>query len=195
MKHIEFTKLIEKYEESLSSTDEKEISEHLSGCGECTIVSKKLGTFFDFAQSYRTEEIPQFLTANLLNIYQPSKLAPKKESFVKRFLGKLVFDDWQTALNERLFFSDTRQLLYKVNDFDIDLRLQFINGKCLVSGQIFPDIEKNATVKIVSGNSQTEANLTENREFTFSPIAEGTYDLEITFDNIQIEIPKLSLLR
>jgi hypothetical protein len=194
MKHIEFTKLIEKYEGTISLSKELEISQHLSQCSDCVLMSKKLAGFFEYTQIYKSEEVAQNVTANLLNIYQPNKSATKKEGFVKRLFGKLVFDDWQIVLNERLAFADTRQMLYKVLDFDIDIRLQFANGKCLVSGQIFPDLKEKGKVKIVSKNGQTEAQLNENCEFILSPVSEGTYDIEIDFNNTHIEISKIALI-
>jgi hypothetical protein len=193
MKHIEFAKLIEKYERSLTPHEAGEIAEHLSGCAECSLMSKKIASFFYYAQTDKSAEVPQSVTANLLNIWQPKKNAAKKESLVNRIFGKLVFDDWQFALNERLAFSDTRQLLYKTKDFEIDLRLQFINGKCIVSGQVFPDLKENGKVKIVSDNAEIETKLNENCEFVFSPVAEGTYNLQLDIENTHIEISKLSL--
>jgi hypothetical protein len=194
MKHIEFTKLIEKYENTISASEELEISQHLLTCVECALVSKKLAGFFDYAQVCSLEEITQSVTANLLNIYQPQKKTSKKDGFVKRLFGELVFDDWQFALNERLAFSDTRQMLYKVSDFDIDLRLQFANGKCIVSGQIFPDLKEKVTVEIISETAQSKAELNETCEFSFQPVLEGTYDLQIHLKDTQIEISKIPLL-
>lgn len=196
MKHIEFAKLIEKYEGSLSLNIEQEISDHLSSCSECSLMSKKLAGFFDYTQVFKSEEVDRNVTANLLNIWQPKKFAPKieKESLVKRLFGELVFDDWQFALNERLAFSDIRQMLYKTSGFDVDLRLQFINGKCLVSGQVFPDLKEKGTVKIMSENCETESELNENCEFILSSVPEGNYNLQIDINDTHIEISNISLL-
>jgi hypothetical protein len=196
MKHIEFAKLIEKYEGSLSLTGEQEILDHLSSCSECSLMSKKLDGFFGYMQADNSSEIPQNVTANLLNIYQPNKLAPKieKESFIKRLFGELIFDDWQFALSERLAFTDMRQMLYKTSDFDIDLRLQFINGKCLVSGQVFPDLKEKGTVKITSESGETKADLNENCEFILTAVPEGNYNLQIDITDTRIEISNIALL-
>jgi hypothetical protein len=192
MKHIEFAKLIQKFE-GLRSSDEQEISEHLLVCADCTLLQKKIAGFFNYVEFEKSANVAQSVTANLLNIYQPKKTAPKKEGLVKRIFGELVFDDWQFALNERLAFSDTRQMLYKVEDIEIDLRFQFINGKCFVSGQIFPDLKEKGKVKLIFESGQTETELNENREFGFPPLPEGVYALEIHLNNVYIEISELSL--
>jgi hypothetical protein len=195
MKHIEFEKLIEKYEGSLAVHIEQEISDHLSSCSECSLMSKKVESFFEYTQIFKSEDVNRNVTANLLNIYQPKKLTPKteKESLVKRLFGELIFDDWQFALNERLAFSDVRQMLYKTSDFEIDLRLQFVNGKCLVSGQVFPDLKEKGTVKIVSENGETKADLNENCGFILSAVPEGNYNLQIDIADTHIEISNLAL--
>lgn len=194
MKHIDFAKLIEKYEGFLSEIEEKEISSHLIACIQCNLSAKKLEAFFNYAKPSELEEVPHNLTANLLNIYRPKKTEAKKESFFNKLLANLVFDDWQMALNERLAFTDTRQMLYRVGNFDIDLRFFFIDGKCQVSGQIFPDINGQGVVKIISKNETKESILNKHSEFTFPLISEGIYDIQIHLDQTSIEIPKISLL-
>ena len=105
----------------------------------------------------------------------------------------LAFDDWQTALNERFTFSDTRQLLYKAENYDIDLRLNFIGDKCQLSGQILPDCE-GAAIEILSEKVCEKTELNENCEFVFPLVSQNIYDLRIHFKDFFIEIPNFSLL-
>lgn len=194
MKHIEFAKLLENFEGLLAENEAGEISAHLAECQDCAAQSAKLEKFFSYANDNPPEEVGQSVTARLLNIFQPKKTFEiKKESFGKRLLAVLAFDDWQTALNERFTFSDTRQMLYKAKNYDIDLRLNFIGDKCQLSGQILPDC-KGATVEIISENVRENAELNENCEFVFPLVSQNIYDLRIHFKDFFIEIPKFSLL-
>lgn len=194
MKHIEFEKLLKKFEGLLAENESGEISAHLAECRDCAVQSAKLEKFFSYANDKPQEEVGQAVTARLLNIFQPKKaFERKKESFGKRLSAILAFDDWQTALNERFTFSDTRQLLYKAENYDIDLRLNFIGGKCQLSGQILPDCE-TATIEIASENVREKIEVNENCEFVFPLVSQDIYDLRIHFKDFFIEIQDFSLL-
>jgi hypothetical protein len=155
--------------------------------------SKKLEEFFRFTKAIPLEEVSHNITATLLNIYKPKSKQQKSAGLVERLFGELVFDDWQTALHERLSFSDSRQLLYRGKNFELDIRLQFADGKCSVSGQIFPDLGSPATLKMMSGESINSTDLKENGEFTFPSLNEGIYRFVIDFDTTHIEIDEISL--
>lgn len=194
MKHIEFEKLLEKFEGLLTENESREISAHLAGCTDCAAQSAKLENFFSYATDESPEDVGQAVTARLLNIFQPKKkIEIEKQSFGKRLLATLSFDDWQTVLNERFIFSDTRQLLYKAENYDIDLRLSFIGDKCQLSGQILPDC-KATILEITSENVSARTELNENSEFVFPLVSQEIYDLRIYFKDFFIEISQISLL-
>ncbi len=193
MKHIEFENLIKHFESLRSVAEGREVSEHLLNCEACAAQSRKLENFLGYVQRGDYEQVSQSVTANLLNIYKPKKTAAKKESFVKKLVANLAFDDWQTALNERFILSDTRQLLYKTDKFDIDLRLNFAGEKCQVSGQIFPDCQ-SASAEIFSKEFSEKVYLNQDCEFVFPPIKNGVYGLRINSADKIIEIQDISLL-
>ncbi len=193
MNHIEFEKIVKNVEGTLPLTENRIVEEHLSGCAECAAKAKKLNHFLAYVRADRSEKVPPALTANLLNIYQPKKIAPKKDSFVSRILATLAFDDWQMALNERLVFSDTRQFLYKTENIDIDLRLHFTDGKCQVSGQVFPNVT-NLHVEIFSDEFVEKVSLNRHSEFIFPALKQGIYGLRLNSDECLIEIAELSLV-
>jgi len=193
MKHIEFEALIQYLEGSFSAADSREISAHLKICPSCSDESKRLEDFFGYASSSQFESVPQAVTANLLNIYKPLRTAPKKVFSVRKLLANLVFDDWQTALNERFVLSDSRQMLYRAGHFDIDLRFNFAGEKCQVSGQVFPDCQ-NGSAEILSDSAREKVSLNQDCEFVFPPLKNGIYDLLIDIDGIVVEIRKISLL-
>ncbi len=188
LQHIKFEQLVHLAEAGLS---DKIADKHLAECAECRANLQKLQNFFAFAESHATETVPQAATAHLLNIYQ---LPKQKTSFAKRLRGVLAFDDWlpEFAINERLAFSDTRQMLFRADGFEIDLRLNFANGKCQPSGQIFPDC-KNGEIEIVTNNFTEKVAFNEYCEFVLPFVSEGIYDFKIRLKNAEIEINQISL--
>jgi len=155
---------------------------------------RKLEKLFSVAK-LESKAVPQFVTANLLNIYRQPKRVEKK-SLAKRLFGSLVFDDWQPefAVRERVSYLETRQLLYRADRYEIDLRLTFGSGKCQVSGQIFPDCAVGV-IKIWSKNTAAEINLNEHCEFILPLVDEGIYRLQAEMSGETVEIQNLSLLQ
>lgn len=193
MKHIEFEQLVEIFEGLRSETENREVFDHLRICDDCNKQAQKLENFFGYAKIAESAQAGQALTANLLNIYKPRKSVLAKKSYKQCLLATLVFDDWQFALNERLVYSDTRQLLYQTALFDIDLRLHFIGDKCQISGQIFPDC-KGGSVEIYSSDFSEMTSLNEKCEFVFSLVKQEIYTLRFVSEDVSIEIENISLL-
>lgn len=195
MKHPEFEKLVRSFEGLLPMSEEQEISSHLRACAVCGAQARKLESFFGYVSAGKTEPVSQADTARLLNVFKPGKsISAKSESFVERLFANLVFDDWQTALSERFVADDSRHLLYRAGRFEIDLRLHFTDGKCLVSGQIFPDCGKRASAEIFSETASEKVFLNDYCEFVFPPFQEGIYDFRIDSNGKLIEIENLSLI-
>ncbi|HSK70481.1 MAG TPA: hypothetical protein VK892_02210 [Pyrinomonadaceae bacterium] len=194
MKHIEFEKLVNNFENRLSLAEREEVSEHLRVCAECAASAAKLEDFFSYVQADKDAQVSQADTARLLNIFKPGKtVSAERESFGKRLLASLVFDDWRTAVQERFAATDSRNLLYRAGRFEIDLRLQFTGDKCQVSGQIFPDCSQPTAAEIFSEETSEKAFLNNYCEFVFPPLKAGIYNFRINSDGEIIEIENLPL--
>jgi len=188
--HIEIEELVRRAESGLP---DKNTDKHLDECAECLNNLQKLQKFFTYAETDSTETVPQSATAYLLNIYQP-QIKAKQENIADRIRAILAFDDWlpEFAVNERLSFADTRQMLFRAAEYEIDMRLNFANGKCQASGQIFPDCE-DGEVEISSKDFKEKTLLNAYCEFILPFVPEGIYDFKLRLDNIEIEIKQVSL--
>ncbi len=191
MKHADFETLLDYLDGKLPDLAGREIADHLRICETCGIEAGKLRKFMEFAETGPLEEVPQADTARLLNIYRPEKRDEKKEP-ARRFLASLIFDDWQTALNERFLMPDSRQMLYRAGDFEIDLRLNFLSEKCRVEGQVFPDC--------LAGFAEIYTDAVRHRvafgadcEFALPPVDCGVYGLRFEIDGVTIEIQSMTL--
>ena len=198
MKHPEFEKLVRSFEGLLPVSEEQEISSHLRVCALCGAQARKLESFFGYVNAGRKSVlVSQADTARLLNIFkQPERRisSAKGETFAERLFANLVFDDWQTALGERFVADDSRHLLYRAGEFEIDLRLHFADGRCRLSGQIFPDCGKLGSAEIFSETTSEKVFLNDYCEFVFSPFPEGIYNFRIDSNGKLIEIENLSLI-
>lgn len=191
--HPEFADLVRRIEASLSETELQRMDFHLNVCAVCMKKLQKLENFFTSAKPKVSETVPSATTARLLNIFRHSK-KPQKSGLKRYLQGILIFDDWMPkfAVNERLFFSETRQMLFRAEHFEIDLRLNFDDGKCQVSGQVFPDCTFGK-VKIIGQKFSEEVSFNPSCRFVFLPVEEGIYDFLITTNDSEIRLSQVSL--
>jgi hypothetical protein len=195
MKHLKFEKLVNNFEGFESQAEEREVSGHLRSCAECAAAAAKLESFFRYVNADKNAEVSQAGTARLLNIFRPKrKISAEGGSPLRRLFAGLVFDDWQTVLQERLSVSDSRHLLYRAGQFEIDLRLHFTGGGCQASGQVFPDCTASACAELFSAETSEKVFLNDCGEFVFPPVREGIYNFRIDSGEAIIEIENLSLV-
>ncbi len=192
MKHLTFAVLVDRFEGRLADSDVESISSHVAECRACEADYRKLSEFFGYVNQKPTEEVPQAATANILNIFQRRPAVEKPRTSVLSKIGVLVFDDWTTALNERYAGMDSRQLLYRADGFDIDLRIEFVGEQCIVTGQVFPECP-GAELTLCSERTSVKASLNEMGEFTFDPVETGDYSLRIKNNEVYLEIENIPL--
>jgi hypothetical protein len=194
MKHIEFTKLIEKFEGSLTTGDDLEVAAHIETCGDCETEFRKLANLFAYTALTGGETVPQAVTARILNLYQRNPKVSEPVAAKSSWLGSLIFDDWSMAVNERYSGLDTRQMLFRVNGFDIDLRIELVGDKCRLAGQVFPEFN-GAVAQITSPENTVSVDLNEFGEFIFEPVSQGVYDLKISAGSEDLFLEKIPLKR
>ncbi|CAN5367706.1 hypothetical protein BH10ACI2_BH10ACI2_19950 [soil metagenome] len=192
MKHIEFSQLVDKFEAGSSPMEVEEIRSHLAECSDCRAESEHLTDFFAYVAENNGEPVPQAVTARILNIYQrrPLPIEPIVESPIAN--GFLIFDDWSMAVNERHSGLDSRQMLYRVGNFEIELRFEFLGDTCGLAGQVFPELPQ-AAAEIVSATATQTTIMNELGEFCFEPVPHDRYCLRITLGNEEILIDDLPM--
>lgn len=194
MEHIEFEQLVDNFEGRSSGPLPQEIVSHLNECVQCSTEFRRLADFFAYIATDVSEEVPQATTARILNIYHrrpvPDAAPVKKASG----LGFLVFDDWAMALNERYSGLDSRQMLFRVGDYDLDIRIEFMAGKCRLSGQILPGVGE-ATITLSSPINAFTTAISEFGEFEFEPVEPGAYSIVISGGGEELRIEEVPLKR
>jgi hypothetical protein len=191
--HIPFEVLVDCAEGKHSTSSKEDVFAHLATCGSCSSQMRKLQSFIELSRNRMTERPPRATTSLCLSLFRPREF-PAKQTLIKRLVGSLVFDDWQTAYatSERYANSDSRQLLYRAEDLDVDLRIAPIEGRWSIAGQILGEC-KGGRVRIESETTLEETSLNEACEFVLPNVSDGRYTLKILLDDVEIEIPNVIL--
>src|SRR5262245_10208899 len=112
MKHIEIETLIKNFEGELAADGERDIAAHIAECAECRVEQAKIADFFSYSERHVAGEVPQAVTARILNLYQRKPAVSEVRTNGLGKIASLIFDDWHMAVNERYSGIDTRQMLY-----------------------------------------------------------------------------------
>ena len=194
MKHIEFSQLVDRFEGRLAAAENCRVDEHVAACRECSAAGRKLADLFAYTPPAATETVPQATTARILNIFKRKSEPQVTHEPARRGFASLIFDDWQMAVNERYSGIDTRQLLYKFREYDIDLRVDLAGDVASVSGQVFPETI-GAVATLSSGDLTISRPLNDLGEFAFEPLPRGLYDLHISAGDHEIVIEQVPLVQ
>jgi hypothetical protein len=122
----------------------------------------------------------------------------------RRVLAELRFD---SAGRDPLVFglrggpSDVRQLLYAIDDRDLDLRVEPDTSSpgtaYRISGQVLgPDTAGTVTAAAATagpGGAEVSAVLNELGEFGLPPVPPGTWSITLRLGGVTIELPPLAL--
>jgi hypothetical protein len=194
MKHIEFAQLVDRFEGKLPADENRQIDGHVRACGKCAAASRKLADLFAYSPPTATETVPQATTARILNIYQRTPAPISTPDPGRLGLASLIFDDWQMAVNERYSGIDSRQMLFRVGQFDIDLRIDLAGDNARLAGQLFPETA-DSTAEIASETHRLSVKLNEFGEFVFDLLPRGIYDLSFTVGDEKIVIEQIPVQR
>ncbi|MEZ5307494.1 MAG: zf-HC2 domain-containing protein [Pyrinomonadaceae bacterium] len=191
MRNLEFRELLDYIEGVLPLEHAERVENHISQCNECKGIRPKIERFLSYAGEAPMAQAPQAVTARLLNVFRPARTEEVEAQDAPNFFEPLlVFDDWQMALSERRAGDSSRSLLYRSGEVEIDLRLEFVSGKCNVIGQIFGECA-DGFAEMVCGEQSYMTMIDENCEFAFQPVPFGIYKFRYQCGDVAIEIPDI----
>jgi anti-sigma factor RsiW len=147
----------------------------------------------DLMNNDHSTDAPLPVIARALGVFQ-ARANSQQPTLVQRWIARLTFDSAQAPLAAGLRSTggSTRQLLYHVDEHDVDIDIRIAEGTAgwIVSGQVLGGEEHGTAVLLPAGLRMTLGDLS---EFTFPPVAPGAYSLVIHASNHEIEIPDLTL--
>jgi hypothetical protein len=135
---------------------------------------------------------PPPVVARALQAFRPAApAADAAQIFVRKLLALLSFDSGLTpAYGLRSGPAPVRQMLFTVEEFDVDLRIESSGSGWRVAGQLLGG-SSGGEVKLLGSGEHYSAPLTELGEFVLEPLAAGAYTLSILMPGVELALPEL----
>jgi anti-sigma factor RsiW len=196
--HLPFARLADLVEGRLAGEDEQAARAHLNECAACSEQSAQLARLTSLMRTDASEDAPRDVLMDAVGLFGPRRAArAESPGLLRRVVAALTFDSSSRtpAFGVRSgLASPARQLLFSAGDLDIDLRLAAGGGGWTVSGQVLgPCAGGEVEVEGGTGAGVARATLNDLCEFTLPPVPEGVYTLRLRVDEVEVEIPELSL--
>jgi anti-sigma factor RsiW len=195
--HIPFARLADLVEGRLTGEDESAARAHLGDCAACSEQSAQLARLTTLMRTDVSVDAPRDALASAVGLFRARGPAPEESpGLLRRVVAALTFDSSSLtpAFGVRSgLASPARQLIFSAGDFDIDLRLAAGGEGWTVSGQVLGPCAGGEVEVEREGSSRARAALNDLCEFTLPPVPEGVYTLRLRVDEVEVEIPELSL--
>lgn len=193
--HIPFTTLVDLAEGRLTGEGRAEFDAHVSDCSRCAAKVAHVERTIELMRTDASEDVPGYLIASAMRLFRKRAVGPATPSGLRRILAALSFDSEQRSLAFGVRAGQpapARQLLFKAEDNDVDVRIKESGEGWIVSGQVFgecsgAEAELRGAIDVVRGQ------LNESCEFTFPAVSAGMYTLRLRLRDAEIEIPDLEL--
>jgi anti-sigma factor RsiW len=196
--HTPFARLADLAEGRLTPEDERGVRAHLAECGACAEQASQLARLTTLMRADVSEDAPRDVLLNAVGLFGARRAAAgETPGLLRRVLAALTFDSHALtpAFGVRSgLAAPARQLLFSAGDFDVDLRLAEGGEGWTVSGQVLgPCAGGEVEVAAAGAETAARAELNELCEFTLPPVPAGVYTLRLRVDEVEVELPELSL--
>jgi hypothetical protein len=195
--HIPFARLADLVEGRLSAEEAREQHSHLSDCPSCSAQAAQLEQVTTLMRADTSVDAPRDVLTNVVRMFRARPAAERAPGLLRRLVAALTFDSSGLTPAFGVRSGQTaaaRQLLFSAGDLDIDLRLASGGEGWTVSGQVLGPCKGGRVELTAAGEGgQAEAALNDLCEFALPPVPEGFYALRLRLDDIEVEIPDLSL--
>jgi hypothetical protein len=192
MKHPSFETLLTYQDGTLTGEEHSAVEAHLNQpCARCQARVQRLGELLQLMATDKTVAPPPPVLRRLVSVFR--RLTPNRP----RLPIRLVFDSWQHApLAATRGGSQTQQLLFSAEGWDIDLQISANAGLVSLQGQILGneslDAQPVPQVLLRSGEALVATTETDRLgQFTFPALPFGAYALHIELENSEIAIEDL----
>ncbi|MBC7930456.1 MAG: hypothetical protein H7Z38_07780 [Rubrivivax sp.] len=196
-KHIPFARLADLVEGRLTTDEARDDRGHLGACARCAEQAAQLGRVTQLMRADTSEDAPRGAIFNAVRMFPARPAAEAAPGILRRIVAALTFDSnaLAPAFGVRSGQSaPARQLLFSAGDFDVDLRLAPGGEGWTVSGQVLGRCAGGEVELGEAGRAAlSSVALNDLCEFTLPPVPEGSYALRLRLNELEIEIPDLSL--
>lgn len=193
-KHLSFESLLDYTEGRLVETQRTATEAHLENCDECRTTLASVQRMVAALQGDELESAPPQSIALALKLFRPLTKAQAAEPQRRSLLGVLRFDSGLTAATGARSGAGAplpaRQLLFNLEDYDLDLRLEASGAAWLLAGQLLGS-ETTGTAALIGAGQHYRSELNELGEFNFAAVQPGLYQLVIALPAADLSIEDL----
>ena len=200
-----FERLVDYLDGLLDAASAEAMAAHLaSGCPECVAGRDWYERVISITTSDDTIEPPPWVLKRALRIFENAPSQGSAPARVRRLVASLIFDSLArpSMAGARLMKPDDHQLLYRADDYSIDLQVALqggsrfdLTGQILKEGEyMFESVAGLQLALISKGEAIGSAITNEIGEFSFPAIEGGHYEMRIEAGEITITIAALNIL-
>lgn len=205
MKCPTFESLIDEVDGRLAAAAAAAVSGHLaSGCRECLASRAWYERAKAVAAGDESVEPPAWVFNRAVRLFEARRTARGIVERAGHLLAALIFDSRQRPVlaGVRASAADARQLLYRAEDYSIDLQVAApaqagaaVTGQLLREGEMrFESVARLPLALLREGRVVKAAATNERGEFTISDLDAGQYDLRIDVRDADITIVGLPVM-
>ncbi|MDP9382871.1 MAG: hypothetical protein M3Q29_22585 [Chloroflexota bacterium] len=191
--HVPFEQLADLVEGRLSPEARMLAQSHVSGCAACGAEARWLEHTITLMREDSSEDAPAYVVARATRMFRP-RVAAERPSIVRRLVAALRFDSAQQplAFGVRFVLPPPRQRLYRVDDYDVDIRIAPEGSGHVVSGQVLGPIN-GGSVYLWDAMDTVQTELNALEEFVLPAVSPGCYTLRIDCGEVSVQIPDLDV--
>jgi hypothetical protein len=195
-----FERLIDYLDGKLTKEEGERVEAHLStGCTSCAEARDWYVNVRRIAESDDSLEPPAWVLKRAVRIFE-AKRRPRLAERIGQVVASLVFDSLARPALSGVRSTETtnRQLLYRANDYSIDLQIAPSDAGADLIGQVLREGEaafesvSNLHLRLTGENSYT-ATTDAMGEFVIRGVEHGVYDLLVELGSNSLIIPGLPL--
>jgi hypothetical protein len=192
-RHIPFDQLADLAEGRLTPDEQTRLQAHTAICPRCAPQLAWLDRVIGLMRASDYEEPPGNLAGDIASEFD-AYIPPATLSLRERIKAVLRFDSalLPLAVGRRSGSSPERQLLFRAETLDLEVRITPADSAWEISGQVLnADVDGLAELHGPAGEAR--ASLNEMGEFLLTPVLAGKYALILRLTTAEIEIPELEI--
>jgi hypothetical protein len=197
-----FESLVDFVDKRLAEPEAARVAAHLAtGCGLCDETTSWYERVRLTADADDSTEPPSWVFKRAVRIFVTQPRSPRLVQRIGDAIASLIFDSFSRPALVGIRATETanRQLLYRANDYSIDLQVTALeHSSADLTGQILKEggeeFDSVCGLKLElarAGNVIASAVTNDIGEFKVSGIEHGVYDLQVELSEGKITVPRI----
>jgi hypothetical protein len=193
-KHLPFATLVDIAAGQAEDNIAADARNHLAACSDCRTMFSSAQRLLSVMDRDELVPPPERVLARALQVFHPTQESARGlMQGLRSLVALLSFDSGLSpAMGMRSGTTQVRQLLFTVDEFDIDVRLQPDNGAWRLEGQVLGGASGGMAALAGSEHEYT-GEVNSLGEFVFTSVQPDVYRMHITLPDAEIAIPELPL--